>query len=89
MSRISNPTTGLEVRRVGLVLWTESVTEGSLMPKNCLMYVPLPCLSGLGALVLSIVRVFLSLLPMNKYSQLRRAKKRAPESNWLLALALG
>ena len=52
MSRISNPTTGLEVGRVVLVSWAEGVTEGSLMPKNCLVYVTSPCLAGLGALIL-------------------------------------
>ena len=52
VSRISNPTTGLGVRRVVLVSWAEGVTEGSLMPKNCLVYVPSPYLTGLGALVL-------------------------------------
>ena len=52
MSRISNPTTGFVVRRVGLVLWAECVTEGSLMPKNCLVNVASPCLVGLDAVVL-------------------------------------
>ena len=52
MSRISNPTTGFVVRRVGLVSWTECVTEGSLMPKNCLVNVASPCLVGLDAVVL-------------------------------------